>query len=213
MSYVILQSSLADQVGDSLKQRILSGDLAAGMMIPEEQLAAQFGVSRTPIREAIRRLAEYGLVVLKPRSHAQVRQISEKEASDIARVRTHLEQLAIDCMTIESVNSHIEKLARLAAECQYYLGLGDRAMLFVRDSQFHLELARCAENEALYDLYERLDAQVQLVRVAQNLPHPLLGIIINQHSTLLHLLRTGEMAQAKSLMHKHVMHEIDVEET
>jgi GntR family transcriptional regulator, rspAB operon transcriptional repressor len=209
MAQIIIQNSLADKVYDLLKDQILSGELTGGMFIPEEQLAQQFGVSRTPIREAIRRLAEYGLVVLKPRSHAQVYQINDKEARDIARVRVVLERLAVESMTPESINGSIDQLARLAADCQYYLGIGNRAALFEKDSLFHLELVRCANNSTLYNLFERLDAQVQLLRVAQNLPDDELGQIINQHGQLLQYLRNGDIAASKALLYKHIVHEAE----
>ena len=72
MTYSINKESLSDKVYALVKHQILSGELTGGMVISEEQLAQQFGVSRTPIREAIRRLSEYGLVIIKPRSHAMV---------------------------------------------------------------------------------------------------------------------------------------------
>ncbi len=145
-----------------------SGELRGGMFIPEEQLAQQFGVSRTPIREAIRRLAEYGLVVLKPRSHAQVYQINDKEARDIARVRVVLERLAVESMTPQSINERIDQLARLAADCQYYLGIGNRAALF-ENTAFHLELVRCATT-ARYTTVRASRGTSPAVREAQNLP-------------------------------------------
>ena len=76
--------SLADQVYSLIKGEILRGDLAFGEKIREDDLAARFGVSRTPVREAIRRLAEYGLVKIAPRSHAAIARIEESEARDIA---------------------------------------------------------------------------------------------------------------------------------
>lgn len=205
MSKIITQSSLADKVYALLKSQILSGELAGGMTIPEEQLAQEYGVSRTPIREAIRRLSEYGLVILKPRSHAMVYTVNEKEAHDIGMVRVALEQLAVDEITPDRVEKHIEQLSRLSADCQYYFGIGERGKLFMMDSMFHLELVKCTGNLALYSLYERLDSQVQLLRIAQNLPTPRLGEIINQHATMVQYLRTGEKGACKDLIRRHIM--------
>ena len=206
MSKIIKQTSLADKVYDILKAQILSGELKGGMIIPEEQLATQYGVSRTPIREAIRRLSEYGLVILKPRSHAMVYKVEEKEADDIAIVRVALEKLAIQIITPENLEKHIEELSRLAADCQYHLTLGDRAQLFVKDSLFHLELVKCAKNDALFDLYERLDSRVQLLRIAQNLSDGELSDIISQHQLILQHLRRDEKKAASDLIGLHVAH-------
>lgn len=206
MANIIVQKSLADRVYDLLKAQILSGELKGGMLIPEEQLAQQFGVSRTPIREAIRRLSEYGLVVLKPRSHAMVYAMNQKEANDIAQVRITLERLAVDMLTAEAIEKNIEQLARLAADCQYFLGIGNRSALFETDSQFHNVMVKCAANNAISNLYERLDAQVQLLRVAQNLSDEKLGSIINQHGQLIQYLRTGDKNACKTLLYSHIMH-------
>jgi len=206
VSKVIVQSSLADKVYDLLKRQILSGEIKGGMTIPEEQLAQEFGVSRTPIREAIRKLAEYGLVVLKPRTHAMVYKVDTKEAIDIAKVRVALEQLAVETLTKSAIEDHVDILSRLSADCQYYLGIGNRAELFVRDSLFHLELVKCTGNKALYALYERLDSRVQLLRIAQNRSEKELADIINQHGLMVQYLRNGEKKLCLDLIAEHVFY-------
>ncbi|MDY0290354.1 MAG: GntR family transcriptional regulator [Sphaerochaeta sp.] len=208
MSNIIDQSSLAEKVYDLLKVQILSGELKGGMVIPEEQLAQQFGVSRTPIREAIKRLAEYGLVILKPRSHALVYQVDDKEAHDIASVRIALESLAITLLTPAMVEKNIHNLSKLAAECQYNLGISNRADLYVSDSLFHLELVKCTENSALYTLYERLDSQCQLLRIAQNLPFERLSEIVNHHTLMLQYLKNEDVGACLDLIIKHVNNEM-----
>jgi DNA-binding GntR family transcriptional regulator len=207
VSKIIVQSSLADKVYDLLKRQILSGEIKGGMTIPEEQLAQEFGVSRTPIREAIRKLSEYGLVVLKPRTHAMVYKVDEKEAKDIAKVRIALEQLAVETLTTRSIEDHVDILSRLSAECQYYLGIGNRAELFVRDSLFHLELVKCTGNKALYTLYERLDSRVQLLRIAQNRSDKELAEKIHQHGLLVQYLRNGEKQLCLDLIAAHISHQ------
>ena len=206
MTYSINKESLSDKVYALVKHQILSGELTGGMVISEEQLAQQFGVSRTPIREAIRRLSEYGLVIIKPRSHAMVYKVDEKEVKDIAKVRLALEELTIKSLTKEAVEQHIESLSRLAADCQYYMSIVNRAEVFVKDSEFHLELVKCTGNSALYDVYERLDAKVQLLRIAQNLDNTNLPKIIAQHITIIEALRNGDTESGLSLMREHINH-------
>ncbi len=202
-----IQSSLSDQVYTMLKEQILNGQLKGGMKIPEESLAEQFGVSRTPIREAIRRLAEYGLVTIKPRSHALVSVITDEEALDIARVRITLEQLAVDSITEEGYRNHVKELSRYAADCQYAMGIGDRATVFQQDSLFHLTLIKASQNSALISLYERLDAKIQQLRIAQNLPEEDLSHYLGQHSQMMNLLKSGEKERCKALIYEHVSHD------
>jgi DNA-binding GntR family transcriptional regulator len=191
-----------------LKDQILSGQLKGGMKIPEESLAEQFGVSRTPIREAIRRLAEYGLVTIKPRSHAVVSIISPQEADDIAKVRVSLEQLAIDSIDEESYAEHVKELSRYAADCQYAMGIGDRATVFEQDSLFHLALVKASRNSALISICERLDAKIQQLRIAQNLPEDELSYYLGQHAQMMSMLKNGEKEACKHMLYEHITHDL-----
>ncbi len=206
MTDKIIRESLSDQVYNLVKRQILSGELKGGSIVSEEQLANQFGVSRTPIRESIRRLSEYGLVIIKPRSHAMVYQVDTKEVEDIARVRLALEELTILSLTKNAVEKNIKNLSRLAADCQYYMSIGNRAEVFEKDSEFHLELVKCTGNRALYDVYERLDAKVQLLRIAQNLDNKDLPKIIAQHPTIIEAIRNGNIEEGLNLMREHINH-------
>ena len=203
-----IQNSLSDQVYTMLKEQILSGQLKGGMKIPEESLAEQFGVSRTPIREAIRRLSEYGLVTIKPRSHAIVSVITGQEANDIAKVRVTLEQLAIDSIDETSYTENVKELSRYAADCQYAMGIGDRATVFEQDSLFHLALIRASRNSALINICERLDAKIQQLRIAQNLPEDELSYYLGQHAQMMTLLKNGEKEACKRLLYEHITHDL-----
>ncbi|MCR5731679.1 MAG: GntR family transcriptional regulator [Sphaerochaetaceae bacterium] len=198
--------NLSDEIYNLLKNQILSGKLQGGEKIPEESLAKQFGVSRTPIREAVRRLGEYGLVDIKPRCYAVVSSISEKEASDIARVRIDLECLAIDLITPESIEENLKELARHAAECQYALDIDDRAESFVQDSLFHLSLVKASNNITLYNVYQRLETKIQQLRINQNLYLQELKDYTHQHGRIMSLLKEGKKQECKILMYEHIMH-------
>lgn len=100
---------LRDVVFNTLRQAILKGELAPGERLMEIQLAERLGVSRTPIREAIRKLELEGLVLMIPRKGAEVAKISEKSLRDVLEVRRSLEELAIELacqrMTEEEVDA------------------------------------------------------------------------------------------------------------
>jgi DNA-binding GntR family transcriptional regulator len=200
------QQNLSDEIYNLLKTQILNGKLAGGEKIPEESLAKEFGVSRTPIREAIRRLGEYGLIEIKPRSYSVVSTISEKEANEIARVRIDLECLAIDLITPENFESSIKELARCAAECQYALDIGNRAESFMQDSLFHLALIKASGNTTLYHVYERLDPKLQQLRINQNLYDLALKDYTIQHGQIMQLLREDKKEECKKLIYEHIMH-------
>lgn len=200
------QQSLADQVYARLKHEILSGELKGGMKIPEELLSEQFGVSRTPVREAIRRLSEYGLVTIVPRSHCFVTLVTEKEADDIAKVRIALERLAIDGIDQKSYFAHVEDLSRYAATCQYANDIGDRATVLEQDSLFHITLIKASRNASLLGIYQRLDAKIQQLRIVQNLSDSVLAYYLTQHSQMMALLKNGKKEACKALITDHIYH-------
>ncbi len=202
------QSSLADQVYDNLKLLILSGTLKSGERIPEEQLAQQFGVSRTPIREALKRLAEYGLVTLRPRMNAMVPSIGRAEAVDIVRVRLALENLALESYEEAKLEAVIRKLQRLSAECQELFEANEQAKAFEKDSEFHIALIAGAGNKVLTETYQRLEARIQLLRVSQHLSQNQLIPYAAQHMELIESLRAKNIAQTRELLERHIMHDI-----
>jgi DNA-binding GntR family transcriptional regulator len=206
----IEQSSLADQVYENLKLLILSGVLKGGERVPEEQVAQQFGVSRTPIREALKRLAEYGLVDVRPRSNAVVASITSHEADNIGRVRLALEALAINSISWEQVPGLPDTLQKLAAECQYHFAIGERAKAFEKDSEFHIALIDGAGNDVLTEMYVRLDSRIQLLRISQDLSCEELLPYANQHLDLIRSLKQSTKEKAIGLLEAHIMHDISV---
>ena len=199
--------SLADQVYSLIKGEILRGELSFGEKIREDDLAARFGVSRTPVREAIRRLAEYGLVKIAPRSHAAIARISESEARDIAEIRIDLESFAIDHLNPVLFTEKLPLLSHYAAVCQFSLSIGERDKAFELDSLFHITLTEIAGNATLSELYRHLDARVQLLRVKQGLAEETLIRFLSQHGELLSLLKADKKQEAKNLIRFHVLHE------
>ncbi len=203
----IVSTSLSDQAYELVKGEILKGTIKAGSKISEDALATQFGVSRTPIREAIRRLAEYGLVTLSPRSHAAVVKISDKAAQDIASLRINLEFFAIDNLKEDLFIKNFEKLNKIASDCQLQLSNGERDKAFELDSAFHSLLIECTDNQALVEVYYRLDPKIQLLRIEQDLNPESLLSYLQQHTKLLLLLNNGDKLEAKKLIREHITHQ------
>ena len=196
--------NLSDKIYNLLKTQILSGKIKGGEKIPEESLAKQFGVSRTPVREAVRRLGEYGLVTIKPRCYAEVATLTESEASDIAYVRIRLECFAVDLITKDSLNAHYKNLVRYASECQLALEAGNLALAFENDSFFHAELVAASENSALIYLYEHLGAKIHQLRLNQNIYGSHLRGYTAQHEKILDILEKGRKKDCKELLYNHI---------
>lgn len=207
--YEIERLSLADQVHNYIKRLILSGELKGGEKIPEEKIARQFGVSRTPIREALRRLDEYGLIYLKPRSYAVVVELKPEEAEQIARVRAQLESLSVELLSDCGTEEDFEALEQLAKECDRLLLTGDLASTFEKDSQLHLEIAGRTGNRHLYELFEKIDAKMQLLRLILHLPIKELTKFIGQHKEIIYYMKIHDKETAVKLITKHIMEQLD----
>ena len=206
--YNIERQSLAEQVYHYIKQMILSGELQGGEKIPEEKIAGQFGVSRTPIREALRRLDEYGLVYLKPRSYAIVVELDPREAERVSLVRAQLESLSVSLLTDCATAEDLEVLEQLATECDEYLTTGDVANTFEKDSQFHLEIAKCTQNRHLLEIFEKIDAKVQLLRLVLHLPIENLKSFIAQHHPIIQCIKQHDKDAAETLMRTHIIDQL-----
>ncbi len=158
-------NGLSGQVYLYIKQMILSGEFQAGHKIHEEKVGQLFGVSRTPIREALKKLSEYGLVVLRPRSHAVVASLTKDEAIQLAHIRARLETLSTKLLADVGTDKDFDHLQAIAEECDTLIGEGDVAGAFEKDSMFHLEIARRTNNIHLFEIIEKIDiGGISLIR-------------------------------------------------
>lgn len=206
---LIERRSIADQVYDHIKRLILSGALKAGERIPESGVAGDLQVSRTPVREAIRKLSEYGLVVIKPWSYAVVASIDGKEARDIAVVRLALERLSFRTVAGSVTREELAPLYELARQCLEANARGDYASVHVADSAIHLGVAERTGNRELVNTLRALDAKFQLLRLKQYLPPEKLAYYLEQHEILLGLLESNGLPQIDEVLEQHIVHHLD----
>jgi len=208
-SSTIDRKTIADQVYDHIKRLILSGALTGGEKIPEVRIADQLGVSRTPVREAIRKLTDYGLVALKPLSYALVATINPKEARDISTVRLALEKLSFRSFAAVATEEALADLLALAGKCKQASRDGDRVGAFELDSRLHLQIAHGADNVELFRMLRTIDARLQLLRLKQHLPLQTLSIYFDQHETLIQLMRDRRLEEIDALLERHIVHDLD----
>ena len=127
---------LRDVVFNTLRQAILKGELAPGERLMEIQLAEKLGVSRTPIREAIRKLELEGLVLMIPRKGAEVAKISEKSLRDVLEVRRSLEELAIELACQRMTDEEIEQLGERQNDFKNAINKGNAMNIAETDEAF-----------------------------------------------------------------------------
>lgn len=156
------------QVYNHLHSLIVTRQLAPGTRLDEQALAAEMGVSRTPVREAVGRLVEKGLVEYRPYQGSFVRTLSPQEVSDIYQVRRALEELAIRLTIDKLTPEKLDALREVLDEIGQAMQRGDMAAVSEADGRFHSLIARFSENATLIDQLDALGQQVQLIRVMAN---------------------------------------------
>jgi len=208
-TYEIHRQSLSEQVYCYIKRLILSGEIQGGQRIPEEKVAQQFGVSRTPIREALKRLEDYGLIQIKPRSYAVVVALAPQEAGQLAIIRSQLETLSVGLLTDCATEEDLRELDLLAQECNALIADGDIATTFEKDSLLHLEIARRTGNRHLYEIFEKLDAKIQLLRLVLRVPLAKLKLYVKHHDDIIGAMRRRDKELAISLMRHHIMNQLE----
>ena len=156
---------LRDVVFQTLRQAILRGELKPGERLMEVRLAKKLGVSRTPIREAIRKLELEGLVLMIPRRGAEVAEITEKSMRDVLEVRRALEVLAVSLSCDRISGEQIEALKEAAEEFDRSLTSDDVTRTAEADVHFHDIIYRSTDNQRLIQLLSNLGEQMYRYRV------------------------------------------------
>jgi len=156
---------LRDVVFNTLRQAILKGDLLPGERLMEIQLANKLGVSRTPIREAIRKLELEGLVVMIPRKGAIVAEITKKDLKDVLEVRIALEVLAIELACDRITDEGILKLEEALNDFENAMHSKDITLIAEKDVAFHDVIFNATNNERLVQTLNNLREQIYRYRL------------------------------------------------
>ena len=143
---------LRDVVSEALRQAIKEGILKPGERLMEIQLADELGVSRTPIREAIRKLELEGFVVMIPRRGTYVADISLKDVVQVFEIRSALEELAAGLAAERITPDELEELERILVEINEYIDRDEFDKIVDTDIRFHGVLYRASRNNRLVDI-------------------------------------------------------------
>lgn len=156
-------NGLRQSAYDYLLDMILSKRIMPGEKIPELKLAQDFGISRTPIRDAMRQLANDGLIEIFPNRFAQVRVYDDRAIRDIGILRIALDTMAIKLAAMFGSKADYLRLKRIALDCSEASSEGASTLRRRYDSDFHMELARMSGNELLVKFQKELYVRLQFV--------------------------------------------------
>lgn len=195
---------LRDVVFNTLRQAILRGELEPGERLMEIALAQKLGVSRTPIREAIRKLELEGLVVMVPRKGAEVADITEKDLRDVLEVRTALEALSVELAIKNMTDEDIEAL-RMANEDFKELSGGNELMkLAEADVAFHEIIYIATNNNRLIQIINNLREQMYRYRLEYIKDESARPQLIKEHQEIIDAMLAKDVERARVAITRHV---------
>ncbi|CUU60325.1 DNA-binding transcriptional regulator, GntR family [Parafrankia irregularis] len=194
---------LRQLVADELRGRILRGELTQGSRVIEDRLAEELGVSRNPVREAIRLLESEGLVEVTPRKGVMVTVISGEEADDLIEVRAALEVTAVRRAATRGITAEIDaELEAVLVEGEGVTEAGAYERLSALNARFHDLLARASGNNHLVEVLRDLQNRLQLlfsVGVSRRS-----GRAWEEHRRILEAIRARDADWAEAEMRAHI---------
>ena len=195
---------LRDVVFETLRQKILKGELKPGERLIEVALAQRLGVSRTPVREAIHKLEQEGLVVMAPRKGAQVATISAQSVRDVLEVRKAMECLAV-CLAISRITPQERIALRQAEEAFAAASRGnDLRLIAQKDEEFHKVIYMATKNPKLDMLLNNLREQMYRYRFEYIKDANMREDLRREHREITDAIIKGECERAKAAISIHI---------
>ena len=191
---------LREMVFESLREAIILGRLKPGERLMEIQLAEEMGVSRTPVREAIRKLELEGFVVMVPRKGAYVAGVSVKDIADVFEVRSALEGLAAGLAAERITEGEMEELEMAILQIS---GEEDILTVFKGDAAFHEIIYKASRNQRLTQIITHLQEQINRFRLTSLSVPGRLKIAVDEHKKIVEAIsdRNAELANALASEH------------
>ena len=200
---------LRDEVFQTLRDQILKGELKPGDRLMEIHLSQKLGVSRTPVREALKLLEKEGLAVNIPRRGAQVARMTQKDLSDVLEVREVLDDLAIT-KACRNINKDIIKRLNDAMDVfRKAVKGGDLVEIVTADEAFHQVIYDAADNPRLLSMVENLKEQMYRFRFEYIKEEKNYDTLINEHDLMIEGLKKGDEKSVKETMHTHLKNQAD----
>lgn len=200
------QPSLRDRVSEALRAALISGEMRPGEVYSAPVLAQRFGVSATPVREAMLDLVKQGLVETVRNKGFRVRELSDTELDEITHLRELIEVPTVKQLAKTQPAEAFEALRPLAAEIVKSAASGNLIAYLEADRRFHLELLALAGNRRLVELVDELRGRSRLYGLQALADRGVLVDSANEHVQLLELLLAGDAKGAADLMRRHVGH-------
>ena len=198
---------LRDVVFNTLRQAIIEGDLKPGERLLEIQLADKLGVSRTPVREAIRKLELEGLVTMVPRRGTTVLGITKKHLKDVLEIRSALEELALELACRRVTPEQYEELVRLEALLEAKQDSDNAFELSDIDEKFHEQIYQATNNPRLVQLLANLREQMYRYRLEYMKAKDKRPRLIQEHQQIIKALKNKDSKAGRKAIYDHIVNQ------
>jgi DNA-binding GntR family transcriptional regulator len=197
----VRQGALYEQVAEQLRTQILSHRLPPGSWIDEQRLTTEFGISRTPLREALKVLASEGLVTMKLRRGAYVTEVSSRDLAEVYHLLALLESDAAAAVARQATPEQLRELEALHATLE--AEVADRDRFFAANERFHLRVLEMADNRWRGQLVADLRKVMKLNRHGSLQKQGRLQASLEEHRQILDALLARDDARVQRLMQAH----------
>lgn len=201
----IASPALYQQVAERLRLRIFAHELPPGRWMDEQALAQEYGISRTPLREALKVLASEGLVILKPRRGCYVTELSEQDLDEIFSVIALLEGRCAAVATQRAKTADLSALAAIHEQLEEHARNGDADRFFDANHDFHARLQALADNRWLSQLIDETRKMLKLTRRDSLRLEGRLKQSLAEHRAILKAVQARDANKAGRLMHEHLL--------
>ncbi|MFI3175601.1 MAG: GntR family transcriptional regulator [Bacillota bacterium] len=200
---------LRDVVFQTLRNAILLGKLSPGERLMENHLAEKLGVSRTPVREALRMLEIENLVALVPRKGAQVLEMTKKDVQNILEIRGVLEGLATNLACKRIDRDKVQELRASQATFEATIQEGDKEKIIEADEKFHDIIFEASGNERLVQMYQNLRVQLYRYRMAHLNLDTSIPVIVAHHRSILRAVENQDSEEGSIVAQGHIKYHTD----
>jgi len=195
---------LREIVFETIRNAILSGNLKPGERLMEVQMAESLGVSRTPVREAIRKLELEGLVIMLPRKGAFIADLSVKDLTEVMEIRASLEGLAAGLAAVRIDQEELEDLEVKALKFHKAIESDDVDSLIHTDLEFHEAIFKASRNERLIQLNNNLREQVERFREIYHKKTNKSKETSKEHYEMVEAISNRDIDKAEKLARRHI---------
>ena len=198
---------LRDVIFDYLKEAIINGEIKPSERLMEIKFAEKMGVSRTPVREAIRKLELEGLVVMLPRKGAHVAELSVKDIMNVLEIRGALDALASSLASERIRKDELKELKFTLNQFEQYMKNNNVHGLIKKDVEFHAIIYKASGNEKLTQIAENLKDQIHRFRIVYLKDYSSPKELVKEHNDIYKAIENGNSDLASKLALIHIQHQ------